>query len=87
MILNLKSFREILISSIETSSKVFIAGHTGPDYDSIGSAMGLQALAKSLGKEAYIVVGDDLNSINEEVRKVIEDNKEKSNIITLDEKI
>ncbi len=40
---------------IKDSSKVMIMGHTNPDIDSMGSSLGMYRLAKSLGKNAYII--------------------------------
>ena len=40
---------------IADSKDVFIMGHTNPDIDSIGSSLGIYRIAKTLGKEAYIV--------------------------------
>ena len=85
MLLELKAIKEALISSIGTSSKVFIVGHNSPDYDALGSAMGIHALAKSLGKEAYIVIDEDLDNLDSKVRSIIENNKDCCNIITLKE--
>ena len=40
---------------IKESSKVMVMGHTNPDIDAIGSAIGVYRLAKSLDKNAYII--------------------------------
>ena len=40
---------------IKESSKVMIMGHMNPDMDAIGSAIGIYRIAKSLGKNAYII--------------------------------
>jgi len=40
---------------IEETEKVIVMGHVNPDIDSLGSSLGIYRLAKSLGKEAYIV--------------------------------
>ena len=40
---------------IKESSKVMIMGHTNPDIDAMGSAIGIYRLAKSLDKNAYII--------------------------------
>ncbi|MBP3707251.1 MAG: DHH family phosphoesterase [Clostridia bacterium] len=37
------------------SEKVFIMGHSNGDMDSMGSSLGIYRMAKTLGKEAYIV--------------------------------
>ena len=84
MILDIKSFVEALVNSIGNSSKVFIVGHNNPDYDAIGSAMGLQSLATSLGKEAYIVYDED-ETLDSKVKSIIDNNKEQSKIIGLKE--
>ena len=44
-----------LTELIQESDNVLLMGHSHGDMDSIGSAMGLYRLAKSLGKEAKIV--------------------------------
>lgn len=40
---------------IKESSKVMVMGHSNPDIDSMGSSIGIYALAKSLEKNAYII--------------------------------
>jgi c-di-AMP phosphodiesterase-like protein len=85
MILELRSFKDTLVKTIESSSKVFIVGHNSPDYDALGAAMGLQVLAKSLGKDAYIVIDEDLDNLDSKVREIIIKNRESSNIITLEQ--
>ena len=47
---------EELISETE---QIMIMGHTNPDMDALGSALGIYRLAKALGKEAYIVASTD----------------------------
>ncbi len=54
------------------SKDVLIMGHTNGDIDSIGSSLGIYRLAKSLGKDAYIVnetTGLSLDSFIESVNK------------------
>ena len=84
MILELRSFKDTLVNAIESSSKVFIVGHNNPDYDAIGSAMGLQALATALGEQAYIVYDED-ETLDSKVKSIIENNKEQSKIIGISE--
>ncbi len=81
----LKFFKDILIKAITDSNKVFIVGHNEPDFDAIGSAIGIHTIAKSLGKEVYIIVNDDALNLEPGVKKIIEENKAKYNIITLAE--
>ena len=39
---------------IESSSRVIVMGHKYPDLDALGSAMGVVAVARAYGKEAFI---------------------------------
>lgn len=50
---------------ISENEKVVIMGHTNPDIDALGSALGLYRLAKSLGKETYIVVSSEGMALKE----------------------
>ncbi len=55
---------------IRESKKVMIMGHKKPDIDALGSAIGIYRLAKSLGKNAYIVneeVTDSIIAFKEEL--------------------
>ena len=63
------------------SKRIFIIGHNDPDFDAIGSAIGLQRLYSYLGKEAYIIV-DDID-LSAGVKKIIEEahNSNRYNII------
>ena len=43
---------------IKESSKVMIMGHMNPDIDAMGSSIGVYRIAKSLGKNAYIITSN-----------------------------
>ena len=77
----LKELQEKIASS---SSKVFIIGHNEPDFDSIASAIGLHALCKALGKEAYIIVNDHEVTLEPGVKKIKDTNIVTHNIISLE---
>ena len=53
------------------SNRIFIMGHSNPDMDSFGSALGIYRVAKSIGKEAYII----LNSYNNTLEDIVQDAK------------
>ena len=55
----LKGLRYILDNKMKDADSVFITGHNGPDFDSIGSCIGLYTLVTQLGKKAYIIVDDE----------------------------
>lgn len=48
---------------IRESEKVMVMGHTNPDIDAMGSAMGIYRLAKSLGKNAYIINSNETTTL------------------------
>ena len=53
------------------SNRIFIMGHSNPDMDSFGAALGIYRVAKSIGKEAYII----LNSYNNTLEDIVKDAK------------
>lgn len=60
---------------IRESDKIMIMGHTNPDIDAMGSAMGIYRLAKELDKNAYIVTSDQsttLQNFKESLAKEVE---------------
>lgn len=76
---------------IKESKNVFIMGHINPDIDSIGSSLGIYRLAKSIGKEAYIINDSIDSSIsgfmeylnkNEEYKEAIIKKNEAINLMT-----
>ena len=77
---------------ISETNQIMIMGHTNPDVDALGSALGIYRLAKELGKDAYIVASttgtalkDIIGELNEEGYQDIIINKEVAeNQITAD---
>lgn len=51
---------------------VLIMGHSNPDLDAIGSAMGMARVCKALGKNVHIVLNEPNNSIEGLYNKIIE---------------
>ena len=47
-----------LATLMEQSSRIFIMGHKNPDMDSFAAAIGISRLAKTVGKDAYIILGE-----------------------------
>ena len=50
---------------IKENDKIMIMGHTNPDIDAIGSALGIYRIAKTLEKEAKIVANVETSSIKD----------------------
>ena len=60
---------------IQNSQKVMIMGHTNPDMDAIGSCMGIYRLAKSLGKDAYIIYDKNVMQIESFLKSIEKDSE------------
>ena len=81
----LKCLRDTLESEIKKSSNVFLVGHNSPDFDSIGSCIGLYTIAEQLGKKVYIIVDDEESKIEPGVKRIIDENKERFRFIKKEE--
>ena len=81
MISSIKELRAHLERNMLKSSKIFIIGHNSPDFDAIGSCLGLSVLAMEYGKECYIIINDEDSKIEPGVKKIIDINREKYHII------
>ena len=71
---------QALENLIQESKKVMIMGHTNPDMDCIGASLGIYRIAKTLGKNAYIVV-DTKASALEAFSKSIEKDEEYEDVM------
>lgn len=71
---------QALENLIKKSKKVMIMGHTNPDMDCVGASLGIYRLAKTLNKNAYIVI-DTKTSTLEAFRKSIEKTEEYEDVI------
>ena len=60
---------------ITNSQKVMIMGHTNPDMDAIGSCMGIYRLAKSIGKDAYIIYDKNVTQIENFLKSIEKDSE------------
>ncbi len=78
---DLKIMKDNLEAQLRKSSNVFIVGHNSPDFDSIGSAVGLYTIAEAHGKRAYIIVDDDDSRIEPGVKKMMDENMSKFRFI------
>lgn len=64
-----------LRESIEAADKIVIMGHKLPDVDAVGSAIGINRIAQTLGKPTHIVVNEATSSLAP-VLKLFEGNKD-----------
>ena len=58
-----------------TCEKVIVMGHSNPDIDAVGSALGVYRMARNLEKEAYILANSESASIKTFVSNLPEDYK------------
>lgn len=64
-------FADKLVYRIQHSSNVVIMGHRNPDFDAIGSCIGLARLVLSLGKTVNIIANVDDTNLRECFSKLI----------------
>lgn len=62
-----------LVDLINGSSKIFIMGHTNPDIDCLGSAVGLHRAVRLLGKECFILFDNTNSSVKPILEKIKEE--------------
>ena len=64
---------------IDSKDKVIVMGHRLSDVDSFGAAVGIYRIAKSLGRNAYIVINEQGNTVKPLVSAFLKslDNEEK----------
>ena len=70
---------------IRSHERVIVMGHKKPDTDSLGSAVGIYAAGKALGKQVQIVVGDTSSSLRPFVNSLRKDDYPPDLIITPNE--
>lgn len=77
-----RMFSAALRNLMEQCENMVIMGHKVPDLDSLGSAMGLYACARHLGKKAYIVLDRENAAIDALVSEIKLDSEYKNMLIT-----
>lgn len=85
MMNNLDVFKTKFEETISKSKNIFIIGHKNPDFDSIGSAIGIFKLCKILGKKSTIIVNEDDLSLQPGVKLLMDSVKQNIPFITVDD--
>ena len=68
---DIKTLKDTLEVELSNSSSVFIVSHTLPDFDAIGSALGLYAIAKNYNKRVYIILDDPERNLQPGIQKIL----------------
>ena len=76
----MRLFSKALHQLFDNTGDVFIVGHSRPDMDCIGAALGVATCAKHAGSRAYIVLGEQNNMI-EHALELIRDNHAFSSLL------
>ncbi|MEZ4358375.1 MAG: DHH family phosphoesterase [Eubacteriales bacterium] len=76
-----RSFRNLM----EQAGDIFIMGHTVPDLDSFGSALGILSCARKVNKKAYIVLSRPTKTISNLISVMKGEKEYNGVIITEDE--
>ena len=67
---------------IKESNKVMIMGHSNPDIDAMGSAMGIYRLVRELEKNAYIITSNETNTLQSFKESLLKDPEYEDILIT-----
>ena len=70
---------------MQTSSDIYIMGHNNPDMDSFGSSLGVYEGARTLDKEAYIILNEVTKPIENMYARATEELEELKNHILTEE--
>ena len=82
---DLKKFEDKLYSSIIKSEKVIIVPHVHPDFDCIGSALGLASIVEHFGGKPYILINEKESALDLKIAEMIREIKDDYNVIDLEE--
>lgn len=82
---NIKELKEILNKKISASQKILIVPHILPDFDALGSAVGLVKICNKLNKESYILIDDDYSTLDKSVNRMILEIQNTYNVINLND--
>lgn len=82
---NIKKFRKDLEQIISESKSIYILGHDEPDFDAIGSAIGIAKICQLLNKEPYIVIKEDNARLQPKVKAVKDENYARFNFINVEQ--
>ena len=66
---------------IKESKKIMIMGHINPDMDCMGASLGIYRLAKTLDKNAYIIMDNNTTPALEQFNKSIQKDAEYEDVI------
>ncbi|MDO4942687.1 MAG: DHH family phosphoesterase [Lachnospiraceae bacterium] len=75
-----------LRETMETKDTIFVMGHKIPDTDSIGSAIGIYRMAKTLQKNVHIVLDQESVSVRQLLARVRADKDYEKDMIITSEK-
>ncbi len=81
----MKNLKIKLEEMIKKASSIFIIGHNEPDFDSLGSAIGLQVLCQILQKPGYIILDDEDIKLDPGIKKIKDEYQKKYHIIKKEE--
>lgn len=75
-----RTIAQALKELMEKADTVYIMGHKNTDIDCIGASVGVYKIAKSLGKNAYIVTDTKFSSSTKHVVTKIKESEEYTNV-------
>ncbi len=76
-----KTVKESLDKALKENDTVFLVPHNRPDMDAIGACIGMNVICNKKDKNTYIVIDDDIDTLENATKTVIKDIHQEFNII------
>lgn len=76
-----RTIKSALDKVLEKNDTVFLVPHNRPDMDALGACIGMNAICESKNKTVYIVIDDEIDSLEVATRNAIKDVHQELNII------
>lgn len=79
------SLKDTITKLLNSNDTVFITGHNNPDFDALGASIGIAFICEKFKKKCYIVLDEDYQEMDKSTAIVVEDMKNRFNVIKSDE--
>ncbi len=76
-----RALRDLMMEA----DRIYIMGHSNPDMDCLGAAVGIHSIAQSLGKDSVILMDEPRRNVNDLLERLTQDENYRNAFITSQE--
>ncbi len=80
---NIKELKEVLNEKISNANEIVVVPHISPDFDALGSSVGIVNICNKLRKKSYILVNDNYSEMSSSVNEMIFEIKQQYDVINV----